>query len=273
MVLALGLACLYIMKTPPVYTRVATLLFKDEYSGESNLSAEISTSFATMGLANQRTNVFNEMVALQSPSLMVDVAKRLQLYMNYTVVGCFYNRPLYGKTLPVSVSLVDIPDEVGAGLTVRILNAKDVELSAFYKNEDVYEKTIKTTFGVATQTPIGKVIVTPSAAFLKQAIGGVELSKEEKTIEDALEGDTGAEEGMVRFFINIGRNQKIKPGDILGAVAGEAKIPGRVVGAIDIHDGYTFVEVPKECAKDVWQAMKNVKIKGKSVCVEPANSR
>ncbi|MDD5871326.1 MAG: polysaccharide biosynthesis tyrosine autokinase [Bacteroidales bacterium] len=165
MIIALGLACLYIMKTPPVYTRVATLLFKDEYSGESNLSAEISTSFATMGLANQRTNVFNEMVALQSPSLMIDVAKRLQLNMSYTVEGRFYNRPLYGKSLPVSVSLVDIPDEVGAGLTVKILSAKDVELSAFYKDEDVYEKTIKTTLGVATQTPIGKVIVTPTAAF------------------------------------------------------------------------------------------------------------
>ncbi len=177
MVIALGLACLYIMKTPPVYTRVATLLFKDEYSGESNLSAEISTSFATMGLANQRTNVFNEMVALQSPSLMVDVAKRLQLYMNYSVEGRFYNRPLYGKTLPVSVSLVDIPDEVGAGLTVRILNAKDVELSAFYKNEDVYEKTIKTTFGVATQTPIGKVIVTPSAAFTTDGVEPILVSK------------------------------------------------------------------------------------------------
>ncbi|MGM9833212.1 MAG: GumC family protein [Candidatus Limisoma sp.] len=165
MIFALGLACLYIMKTPPVYTRVATLLFKDEYSGESNLSAEISTSFATMGLANQRTNVFNEMVALQSPSLMIDVAKRLQLNMSYMVEGRFYNRPLYGKSLPVSVSLVDIPDDVGAGLTVRILSAKDVELSAFYKDEDIYEKTIKTTFGAATQTPIGKVIVTPTVAF------------------------------------------------------------------------------------------------------------
>ncbi|MDD6622319.1 MAG: polysaccharide biosynthesis tyrosine autokinase [Bacteroidales bacterium] len=165
MIIALGLACLYIMNSPPVYTRVATLLFKDEYSGESNLSAEISTSFATMGLANQRTNVFNEMVALQSPSLMIDVAKRLQLNMSYTVEGRFYNRPLYGKSLPISVSLVDIPDEVGAGLTVKILSAKDVELSAFYKDEDVYEKTIKTMLGVATQTPIGKVIVTPTAAF------------------------------------------------------------------------------------------------------------
>ena len=32
--------------------------------------------------------------------------------------------------------------------------------------------------------------------------------------------DTGAEEGMVRLFINIGKKQGIRPGDILGAIAG-----------------------------------------------------
>ena len=112
-----------------------------------------------------------------------------------------------------------------------------------------------------------------AAAFLKQAIGGVELSKEEHEYEDALAGDTGAEEGMVRLFINIGKNQHIRPGDILGAVAGEAKIPGKLVGAIDMYDNYTFVEVPKDYGKDVLRAMKNVKIKGKSVNVEPANRR
>ena len=66
-----------------------------------------------------------------------------------------------------------------------------------------------------------------AAAFLKQAIGGVELSKEERDMDDAVSGDTGAEEGMVRLFINIGKSQRIRPGDILGAVAGEAKIPGK----------------------------------------------
>ena len=112
-----------------------------------------------------------------------------------------------------------------------------------------------------------------AAAFLKQAIGGVELSKEDRDIEDALSGDTGAEEGMVRLFINIGKSQRIRPGDILGAVAGEAKIPGKLVGAIDMYDNYTFVEVPQEYGKDVLRGMKNVKIKGKSVNVEPANAR
>ena len=71
-----------------------------------------------------------------------------------------------------------------------------------------------------------------AAAFLKQAIGGVELSKEDHEFDDALAGDTGAEEGMVRLFINIGKSQRIRPGDILGAVAGEAKIPGKLVGQL-----------------------------------------
>ena len=110
-----------------------------------------------------------------------------------------------------------------------------------------------------------------AAAFLKQAIGGVELTKDDD--DDVDFANTGAEEGMVRLFVNIGKNQKVRPGDILGAVAGEAKIPGKLVGAIDMYDNYTFVEVPVEYGKDVLKAMKNVKIKGKTVNAEPANGR
>ena len=51
--------------------------------------------------------------------------------------------------------------------------------------------------------------------------------------------------GMVRLFINIGKAQKVRAKDILGAIAGEANIPGKLVGAIDLYDKYTFVEVPK----------------------------
>ena len=87
-------------------------------------------------------------------------------------------------------------------------------------------------------------------------------------------GDTGAvEEGMVRLFINIGRKNRVRPGDIVGALAGETGVPGKLIGCIDVHDHYTFVEVPKEYARDVLDAMKHVKIKGKMVAVEPANQK
>ena len=107
-----------------------------------------------------------------------------------------------------------------------------------------------------------------AAAFLKMQAGMADSAEEEG--EDF--GDTGAEEpGMVRLFINIGKKHKAKPGDILGAFAGESGMPGKLIGTIDMFDKYTFVEVPTEYARSVLHAMKNVKIKGKSIAVEPAN--
>ena len=80
-------------------------------------------------------------------------------------------------------------------------------------------------------------------------------------------------EDMARLFVNIGKNQNIRPGDVLGAVAGESGISGKMVGSIDMYDNYTFVEVPREYADAVLRAMKDVKIKGKNVHVEKANGR
>ena len=110
-----------------------------------------------------------------------------------------------------------------------------------------------------------------AAAFLKQEIGGAATAP--MAYGGSNFGDTGAETGMVRLFINIGKKQKVKPGDILGAVAGESGIPGDVVGTIDMYDKFTFVEVPIEYGNKVLAAMKHVKIKGKDINIEPANSR
>lgn len=80
-------------------------------------------------------------------------------------------------------------------------------------------------------------------------------------------------EDMTRLFINLGKNQNVKPGDILGAIAGESGISGRFVGSIDMYDKYTFVEVPRDKADVVMDAMNNVKIKGRNVHMEKANRR
>jgi ATP-dependent RNA helicase DeaD len=111
-----------------------------------------------------------------------------------------------------------------------------------------------------------------AAAFLKLMMGEDKNKAEEvKTGEDF--GDTGAEEGMVRLFINLGKNQRVRPGDILGAIAGETGMPGKLIGSIDMYDKYTFVEVPREHASEVIQVMKTAKIKGKSINIEPANRK
>ena len=98
-------------------------------------------------------------------------------------------------------------------------------------------------------------------------------SRRVKASEKVYDYIAGEGNSMARLFLNIGKAQKVTPGDILGAVAGESNIPGKVVGSIDMYDGYTFVEVPNEYADTVIQSMKNARIKGKGVHAERANGR
>ncbi len=112
-----------------------------------------------------------------------------------------------------------------------------------------------------------------AAAFLKMSLGEDSQQNIESISSNDDYGDTGAEEGMVRLFINIGKKQNARPGDILGAIAGESGMPGKLVGSIDMYDKYTFVEVPREYAKEVLKVMNDAKIKGKSINIEPANRK
>jgi ATP-dependent RNA helicase DeaD len=115
-----------------------------------------------------------------------------------------------------------------------------------------------------------------AAALLKLSLGEEKKEEiiEEKPRKERSErrGKT-AQEGMVRLFINVGRNQRVQAKDIVGAIAGEAGIPGKLVGTIDIYDKYTFVEVPKQNAKKVLEKMKDIKIKGNKINIETANRR
>ncbi len=80
----------------------------------------------------------------------------------------------------------------------------------------------------------------------------------------------GSGEKMVRVFINAGKKQKIRTKDVVGAIANEAGVPGKALGAIDIFDDYTFVDVPHEYVRDVLYGMKNCRLKNKKVHVEIA---
>ena len=77
-------------------------------------------------------------------------------------------------------------------------------------------------------------------------------------------------EPMTRLFLGVGRRRGIRPGDVVGAIAGEARIPGEAIGAIEIADQFTIVEVAQQYADQVLSAMRNATIKGRPVSVRPA---
>jgi ATP-dependent RNA helicase DeaD len=76
------------------------------------------------------------------------------------------------------------------------------------------------------------------------------------------------EAGMTRLSINLGRNLRVRPQDIVGAIANEADVPGRSIGAIDIFDNHTFVDVPADAAQHVVTVLNRSTIKGRPVEVE-----
>ncbi|MFC5408140.1 DEAD/DEAH box helicase [Larkinella bovis] len=78
------------------------------------------------------------------------------------------------------------------------------------------------------------------------------------------------EANMTRLFVSVGRRDFIRPGDIVGAIAGEANIPGSTIGHIDIFDKHTYVDVPRDFANRVVDVMEGNTIKGKRVQVEIA---
>ena len=108
-----------------------------------------------------------------------------------------------------------------------------------------------------------------AAALLKMLIGDT-LDRVDEVEDFHFDMDRD-DSRMVRLFINIGKKDKIKPSNILGAIAGESGMPGKLV-AIDMMDNYTFVDVPAIHAEKVLKAMNdNVLIKGRRVNMEKAN--
>jgi len=159
-------------------------------------------------------------------------------------------------------------------LRKRIPSVLDVEETRINSHLDKVKEVINEG-GLARYTEIIENLIEEdynsldlAAALLKMATG---VEQEEEIVTNF--ENTGGAPGMARLFINVGRNQRIRAKDVVGAIAGETGMPGKLIGTIDIYDRFTFVEVPTEYAGDVLTIMKNNEIKGKKINIEPANEK
>jgi len=129
---------------------------------------------------------------------------------------------------------------------------------------EIYEKVVES---LAEQYPLQKV----AAAALHLAFHSDIADAEEAEVYNF--GETGAAKGMVRFFLNVGRNANIKPQDLVREISESVGIPGKAVGRIDIFESFTFVEVPEDVAPFVYEALRQTRINGKRINLEPAKPR
>lgn len=153
----IGIAIFYLLTTPPVYTRSASLLIKEDSKGNS-----LSDAAGLMGdfdLFQTSTNVNNEMQSLQSPSVMLDVVKRLHLDINYSTDGGFYEKVLYGQSCPYIVSFNDVQDNESVAFTIHTAQDGQISLSDFSRDGEDVDGEVTVVPNDTVDTPIGKLVV------------------------------------------------------------------------------------------------------------------
>lgn len=158
--ITVGVAVVYVLKTPPQYTRTAEILIKDNSKGNSIQGAQ---AFEDLSLLTSNSKVQNELVILRSPVLLLEVAKRLHLDMQYQKDGKFHKELLYGTDLPITVVVSGSGADSSSAFTVQVANDEVIISDVAGPKTKLEDQKFTGTIGNKIATPVGDIVVTKTA--------------------------------------------------------------------------------------------------------------
>ena len=168
--ITVGLAVLYILCTPPVYTRSAFLMVKEDSKGKA-IGSDVASMFADLGLAQSNANVNNELLAMQMPAVVRETVRRLRLDWDCYQGGPFHKELLYGRDCPVRVSVEGLDDGESVSFTLRLLPGGKVEMDDFESSaRDIEGRAVAGVLNDTVDTPIGRMAVKPGQAYSPKEI-------------------------------------------------------------------------------------------------------
>ena len=156
-IVCLSIGFYYVTRNPPIYSRTAEILIKNDRNGASSQME----AFSEMGLMRSNTNLEDEVSKLTSPDNMTSVIKRLGIDKSYYIDGRFRRSIIYGETLPFTVAMPGVTDDQWVSLNVVVdkkgkislsdltLDGKEIELS----------KSTGINFGDSLHTAVGPIVV------------------------------------------------------------------------------------------------------------------
>ena len=175
LVVTCGIATYYNLTTPNVYQRTASLMIKDE-SKAQGIGSDVASMFSDMGMGNMKSNVNNELIAIQSPAVLLETGKRLKLDVDYAIDGRFHKEALYGADLPVTVDFVGFTDEQSGSFKLQLKGDGSYVISKLkgvtrdnLPVDDSDEITGR--IGQIIRTPLGKIKVDKAPAFTQFVSG------------------------------------------------------------------------------------------------------
>lgn len=76
---------------------------------------------------------------------------------------------------------------------------------------------------------------------------------------------SGPEKGMQRYKIAVGHTHGVKPGNIVGAIANEAELDSEYIGAIEIYDNFSTVDLPEGMPAEIKGILKKARVAGQKL--------
>lgn len=168
--IALAIAVLYLLSTPPIYTRTAAILIKD--NSKSNSSTSAMSDFSDLGIFKSNTNINNELLTLKSPTQMIEVVRRLGLNETFTIRRGLKDVDLY-KSCPVAVTFLD-KTEVPLSFVIEFSSKDAFTISGFETSGESTGETFSAQIGDSIRTPAGMIVISsgqvPTDAFTETPV-------------------------------------------------------------------------------------------------------
>lgn len=162
----------YATKTQPIYERSSSVMLRSDQKGQAQIS-ELA-AFADLGIGSTGIDVYNELQAFKSPSLMKDVINRLGLNTSYTSKNWLGRVTTWYRNSPVEMEITKLsalPDETSVrsfSLRAEKIGKNEVEISELQANgKEVDFKPMKASFGIEIKLPIGSIVLKKTKDFDK----------------------------------------------------------------------------------------------------------
>lgn len=161
--LCLAAATFYLLRTPKVYTRQASVLVKEASSSSSSLMNQLDGA-AELGMFKEASNVNNEVLTIKMPAVILEVIQRLHLDYNYMVDGTFHKNVIYGSTLPIQANVDGLSDNSNLSFKLNLNKDGKYQISKFkFTNQpDGSATEFSGTVGDSIATPAGKLCISKS---------------------------------------------------------------------------------------------------------------
>lgn len=188
-VVCMACAYVYVKKTAPTYRKTASILIKTDSQGRSVSSS--AAMFEDLGINQGNSYLYDEIQIIQSPDLMRDVVRRLNLNTTYTTEGKFRPIDLYGSQLPVHVEFPDLGEDDTASFKLNLERNGDFTISDMtVRGKLISHAPIKGRIGNMLRTPMGRLLVTPAQAYTGNE--AFEMTVSRNTVKATAAGLSGA---------------------------------------------------------------------------------